>query len=253
MNARTLALLVLAGTVVAGAGWWFTGPPPSDPVAERIVHDAAESLGDADAYTYDITGAVTLTRDGRSETEAVAGSGALDATERRVAVRLTRPDERGLYVANRTVYTPCPLAEAVNVEDVWYAATELPGDRSFRAVTEFGTGRILRSGRAYLTGNRTVDGARVHRLTVRPSEKVFRELTSQPIVPGRGPANRGSLHNVTLKLRVDAETDRIRRIRRLERRSVDGVAVRIREVVSYDYGSATVEAPETVSSETACP
>lgn len=210
-------------------------------------------MGGVDAYTVDIGGEVTVRNDDRSESERFAGVSEVNATSERIAVRLERPEETSVYLADRTAYARCPASEYANVEDVWYAARELDRNRSFRSFTELGTGRVPRSGRASYDGNRTLDGERVHVVSVVPDEDVYAEAKSRAVYPNGEPSNQGTLKNASIRLWIDADTKRLLRAELTERRSVDGTTLRVRQTLEYRYGPVSIELPETVVSEAACP
>jgi hypothetical protein len=245
-----VTVLAVSAALLGGC---LGGPPPSDPRARTVLNDSIDALRDVDSFRYSVSGHARVTADGQSESIRVSGGGVLNATQQRLRTTVrVEGENRTVFVDGRTVYAACPLSRYVNVRDAWYPAMELPDDRSWRAAVNPLFARLLHESRVYDGGTTTVDGDRVDVVVARPSPEQFRRFERRVTLPGDR-LDRGSVENVTLRLHVDADTDRPRLLGIDQRRSVRDATLRSRQTIRLTYRPASVSALPTVPSEEACP
>lgn len=254
---RGATLLTAAVLLAVALGGCVGGdePPPSDPRAVDLRNATVDAIQDVDAYIYDLSGTVPVSQDDRVESINVSESGVVNVTQQQLRRSLLEDDDdnRLVYLDGETVYVPCPYSRAPAVEDAWYPARTMPDNRSWRAATHLGTGTVLERSRTYVAGNETIDGRQTHVIDVRPDVESWRSRQSSVVSPGPDDADRGRLENVTLRVWIDAETDRPVQLRITERWAAHGETVRTARTITFDYGSTPIPRPPTVDARDACP
>lgn len=255
-----LLLLLLVFFAAGGIGLvQFHLQPPSDDRAAELFASSVDASESVQAYRYDIEGTATATYRNEHRSFTVKGQGAVNRSTRRIHITATGADDSSeVYVDGYTRYEPCMFSQYSNVEDVRYGVG-LDRNVSWTSYTTLGElDTLQRLSHVYLAGNATVDGTRARVLVVEPNPTKLDAL--RPHVRTEETDRAGSrqwLRDVTVRLWISDETDRLLRLR-INRVSRTGTffGAHIEEtfVYTYDYGPTTVSMPnETVDSKEECP
>jgi hypothetical protein len=266
-------ILAFVALLLLGALWASVGPtvryhlrPAEDPAAVAAADRAEAAVADARAYHVDVDGRATATRGDESATATFDGGVGVNATTRRMAVRVTVPDDgpfgddtERLYLDGYTAYRQCSGLSLGSGDDVFYG-TDLPRNRSWTSYTFLGgLERVFDASKLYDEGVETVDGreAREVRVVLNPGRTDELAARTAPLsdedAETVSPLNDPAATDVRLWL--STETGLPLRIRTTVSRSrllgpdLDGR-------FSYDvaYRPTTPARPnETVASEEACP
>mgnify|MGYP000155527902 CR=1 FL=1 len=255
---QTVAILgvvvaLVGGAYIAGA---FDPRPPSDPTAERLADQTANATAEVPAYSFTVSGSVTVERGGDETQASYRGHGGFNRSERRYRTEIGLADDRETrFLQGRTRYTPCPYSRYVNVANVSYA-TELPQNRSWTAYTILGGQRqLFEFSRVYDRGTSTVDGEAVRVVEVVPDQSKLASVS--PSVPGEADVERLNRNADELRavLYLSPVTNLPRRVVvHRERGGFGHPSIEERIVYDFTYGPSSVERPpRTVDNESACP
>lgn len=274
-----LVILAVVLAIVAGTVWVAAGPtvryhfrPDSDPAAVAAADRAVTAVNDTDAYRVTIDGRATATNGDRSATASLDGRALMNASARRMHVRLSadtddpfESDTQELHLDGYTAYRPCPYSRYTNVANASYAV-DLPQNRSWRSYTYLGgLDAVFDAAKLYDEGVETVDGERAReiRLVLNP-QRVF-DLGSRtaPLTEedAEGVGGERQVSPLTapeasdIRVWVSTETGRPLRFRiALDRSRFGGADVSARFTYDIAYGPTPVAMPNrTVPTEDACP
>lgn len=238
------ALLVAALLVTAGCQAPFgSSAPPSDDRAVAAVDRAREATGGVTSYRFTVDGEVRIREAGRTESVGIRGSGVVDVANRRanetvVARGDTGPmvrDTRMAYVEGYTLDVECAR--------LGWARYDLAESTRWVEYTTLGQQlALLDRTTVYWNGTETVDGTEVAVVTARPTEQ---QLEAARDLPTGGGVTQGgaSVRNATVRVLIDADTGRIREVRR-ELHVGAGEAT---AVATVTYRFADYDAPTNVT------
>jgi hypothetical protein len=238
------ALLVAALLVTAGCQAPLgSSAPPSDDRAVAAVDRAREATGGVTSYRFTVDGEVRIREAGRTESVGIRGSGVVDVANRRanetvVARGDTGPmvrDTRMAYVEGYTLDVECAR--------LGWARYDLAESTRWVEYTTLGQQlALLDRTTVYWNGTETVDGTEVAVVTARPTEQ---QLEAARDLPTGGGVTQGgaSVRNATVRVLIDADTGRIREVRR-ELHVGAGEAT---AVATVTYRFADYDAPTNVT------
>lgn len=208
----TLAVVTL---LLLGGCQGLTGPspPPSDQRAVEAVDRARAASADVTGYRFTVDGQLRVTRDGRTETYPVAGSGTVDVSDRRLNATLEVANvtpgagDRLTYVEGYTARYECERVgwtrRNLTQSTPWFTYTELGG-----------TLELFERTNVYWAGTERVGGADAAVVTSSPTVE---QLGSVPSVTGTEPTNvdYDDVENVTVMAWIHTDTGRVLQLRRV--------------------------------------
>lgn len=178
--------------------------PPSDDRALTLLNNTQAALDDVDSYRYTLNGQIEADDADDIRRVSIMGEGAVNLTSEQLNAT-TRIDDhhRSTYVDGQTAYVECARPAFGWEED----------NRSDRTTWQQNTplGRtiaLLDTTSVYYRGERDLAGESAHVIEGYPTKRDFRALnpTSQ------GQLQRGNIQNTTVRLWIDPDTTRPRRI-----------------------------------------
>lgn len=251
MSRHVRALLAVA--LLLTAGCLGSGPPPSDPAAERAVSRAVNASTDVTDYRVAGTGRAELTNGDRAKTVRFSRQTAVNRTARRgrVTVRSRGENETG-YLAPDGFYVPCYSVNVVNRPDAWHAA--IPIRNNWTDHDPLGIARRTLAGSSVqYEGAEAVRGRDAVVVVAHPTGEALDALKRQ--FEATSDAGVGRITSVTVRAWIGNETGRLLRTESVVESTKRSATLTQHMTLAYEYGgNVSVSLPERlVDSEGDCP
>lgn len=229
-------ILVAALLVTAGCqGLFGSSQPPSDDRAVEAVTQAQEATRDITSYRFTVDGQVQIRENSRTESIEITGKGVVNVEHRRANETIgTRGDTRVGFRETRMAYVDGYTLD-VECSRLGWARYHLTESTRWLNYTSLGRQlTLLDRTNVYWNGTETLDGVEMAVVTAHPTEQQLEANQNLPTMSGvtQGGAN---VQNATIRVWINTETDRIRKVQReLHVRGDGATAV---ATVTYRFGN----------------
>ncbi len=216
MNRSTIRLLLVATLfLIAGCqGPYGQTGATSDPRAVEAVNQARQTSLNVTSYRYTIDGHVKITRNSQARTIALTGEGIVNAERQRVNLtvrsrgdtRVGHRHQRVAYVDNYTLDVACSR--------LGWARQNLSPSTNWFNYSPLGQQFVLLDRtNVYWNGTEMVNGVKTAVVIAHPTKQQLQTGGNLPtnVVSTEGGA---SIKNATVRVWIDTETNRIRKLQR---------------------------------------
>lgn len=208
-------LLVVALLLTAGCqGLSGSSASPSDHRAVEAVDRAQAEARNVASYRFTVEGQVQIHDKGRTESVEVTGDGIVNVDRQRMNLTVgsrgnspvVHPGSRMAYLDGYTLDMECSR--------MGWARYNLTGSTRWLNFTPLGQQlALLDRTNVYWNGTEVVDGVETSVVTAHPTEQQLRTNQNLPTT-GTGTQGGANVQNATVRVWINAETDRIRKVRR---------------------------------------
>jgi hypothetical protein len=217
---RTTLVAVLLVTVGC-QGLSGSSNPPSDDRAVEAVMQAQEATGDITSYRFTVDGQVQISENSRTESTEITGDGVVDVEHRRVNETINRGVQGPGYRVARIGYVDGYTFD-VECSRVGWARYNLTESTRWFNYTSLGQQlTLLDRTNIYWNGTETLDGVEMAVVTAHPTEQ---QLEANQKLPTKSGVTQGGaiFQNATIRIWIDTETNRVRKVQRELRIRGDG-------------------------------
>lgn len=236
-------VLVAALLMTAGCQGLSGSPnPPSDDRAVEAVSQVQEATGEITSYWFTVDGQVQIRETSRTESIEITGNGIVNVKHRRANETIPHGDTRTMVRGARMAYVDGYTLEVECSRLGWsrYNLTESTRWLNYTSLGQQLT--LLDRTNVYWNGTETIDGAEMAVVTAGPTEQ---QLEANRNLPTRSSVTQGSadFQSATIRVWIDRETDRIRKVQRELHVRADEVTV----VATVTYRFADYNGPTNIT------
>jgi len=215
LRATPRAILVVFLVVASGCqGLGGSAESPSDQRAVDAVNQAQAAAGNITSYRVTIEGHVNISDSSRTESVEIIGNGIVNVHQQRANVTVnTRGDTRVGFGHTRQAYVDGYTLDTECSRMGWarYNLTESNRWLNYTSLGQQLT--LLDLTRVYWNGTERVDGVKTAVVTAHPSEQQLQRSWTLP-TGNVGAAGGATFQNATVRVWINTETHRIRKVQR---------------------------------------